>query len=170
MTVYILEGPDGAGKSTLANKLQAHSDSLGRSAVIHHNGPPEPGTNLFYHYVEQVALITSPKYRLQYPKMDHIFDRLHVGELIYGPIFRQVSQLSRKQADAIDDYLYDIGAICVFVTAPIPAIIARVANRGDKMISGNQQLTEICNEYTSYMAFRTNWIRWDTTKQGKVFL
>lgn len=68
----ILEGPDGAGKTTLAQDLVNHIPFL----QIHHEGVPERRDLLQYY----AALLIE--------KDDHVFDRLHVGELVYGPIVR----------------------------------------------------------------------------------
>jgi len=42
--LIILDGPDGAGKTTLAKSVAHRVESLGSQAEIVHLGAPEPGT------------------------------------------------------------------------------------------------------------------------------
>lgn len=75
----ILEGPDGAGKTVLARKLCAH---LGMG--YHHEGPPPREGSVLTHYARLLAEAKRPT----------VFDRLHLGEAVYGPLLRGASNLS----------------------------------------------------------------------------
>jgi hypothetical protein len=80
----ILEGPDGCGKTTLAHDLQKWLNHHGAFPVnIHHEGPPPPKVKLLEHYGN--VLLSSDEHT--------IFDRLALGELIYGPILRGEDRL-----------------------------------------------------------------------------
>jgi hypothetical protein len=74
----IIEGPDGSGKTTLARKLCAVFDMN-----YHHEGPPPPDMSVLHHYAGLLATATRPT----------VFDRLHLGELVYGPLLRGASRL-----------------------------------------------------------------------------
>jgi len=74
----IIEGPDGAGKTTLARQL-----AFLTGKQYHHEGPPPAGKDLFQHYVE-LLLRNEPT----------VFDRLFEGENVYGPILRGSSRLT----------------------------------------------------------------------------
>lgn len=75
--MVIIEGPDRAGKTTLARFIEA---KLGYQ--YHHEGPPINKSAL-QHYAE--LLLTKPDRT--------VFDRLHLGETVYGPIMRGVDLL-----------------------------------------------------------------------------
>lgn len=85
MRHLIIEGPDGAGKTTLAHDLCKRY-----GMAYHHEGPP-PNPGAFEHY----------RSLLDWPEPT-VFDRLHVGELVYGPLLRGGSQLTLEQANLLN--------------------------------------------------------------------
>jgi len=84
----VLDGPDGAGKTTLAKIICKQYGMWYR-----HEGPPPPGVPVFQHYSGLLEQTTEPT----------VFDRLHVGELVYGPLLRGASGLTREQVDELNE-------------------------------------------------------------------
>lgn len=78
--VIILEGPDGGGKSTIAKKLVEHGFHYT------HEGPPPEGVDLIAHYLRKLNDSIEAPY-------DVVHDRLYLGEMVYGPIFRGQDRL-----------------------------------------------------------------------------
>lgn len=83
----ILEGPDGAGKTYLAEELQAEFPELGYS----HEGPPPKELEPYHYYVARLHTHIE-----SFPK-GFILDRFALGERVYGPIFRGQSRLSYSE-------------------------------------------------------------------------
>lgn len=118
MPVIILEGIDGAGKTTLAQHILEASQI---ETTIQHRGPLQ-GT------VEDELI-----YPLQRVTDDELLisDRWHLGEMIYGPIYRGKSLVEGFYNDLIDSLLYDMNAVKVVLSPPLDVVKARLAARGE---------------------------------------
>jgi hypothetical protein len=73
--IVILEGPDGGGKTTLANQL------VEKGFQYQHDGPPPAGRDNIAYYLEVL-------YHAYLAPHDTVFDRLWLGERMYGPVAR----------------------------------------------------------------------------------
>lgn len=161
--IIILEGPDGAGKSTLAKNLedQLYNDGGedGASVTLLHNGPPQPFDTEppFVAYLNQIAGWAA--IHGKYDNRHLIVDRLHIGEKVYGPIFRGESQLTENEVYAIERYLDAIGAIKIFVAADLETLTARIKERGDDMVKEGQ-IEEVARQYNAEMMKLKNWVVW----------
>lgn len=145
--IIVLEGPDLAGKSTIAqNLLKYFGEVKGRNVGIIKTSQPdtESPIALFTEYVSQ--LYQAYSLTVDQPGTIRIFDRLHVGEWVYGPRKRANSQLSWSQLTAIDDMLDSIGAIKVFVDQPNTKLLERYDRRGEEFVS-KPELLEIAGHY-----------------------
>lgn len=118
--IIILEGPDGSGKSTLAHAV---ASLLGGATVVS-SGPPigDP----FNEYMEKIN-----EARLR--PTHTIFDRLHVGELVYGPLLRGRSRLTAADAFIIEGTLNALCASGFHCTAPTATLKARLLHRDGGM-------------------------------------
>ena len=72
--IVIVEGPDGAGKTTLAHAL---SQRYGLS--YRHEGPPPDDVDLLDYYSQKLDRVRGKNV---------IFDRFAMGQLVYGPTLR----------------------------------------------------------------------------------
>jgi hypothetical protein len=72
--IIVIEGPDGAGKTTLAKQLARDFD-----LEYHHEGPPPPNRSALDHYGKLLEDARGKRV---------VFDRLALGERVYGPILR----------------------------------------------------------------------------------
>lgn len=101
--VIIVEGPDGGGKTTLAKGLRERWN-----AAYHHQGPYK-GDPL----VETIRLLERPANRGWV-----VCDRLHLGEQVYGPIFRQRDALGDAGRRMLERYLLARGSVVVRALPP----------------------------------------------------
>lgn len=136
--LIIVEGCDGVGKSTLAENLAAR---LGGAKVLH-LGPPKR------HPLEETVLELD-WYRPGDEGEHVIVDRFHLGEMIYGPIYRGESKLGPlggPEHKWVDLWLKSRGALQVVLTADLKTVEERIGVRGDDFVK-HEHLAQILREY-----------------------
>lgn len=149
--IVVLEGPDLAGKSTLAHRIMSSTLNAERLR----QGPPSPSVDILEQYLRPIQdwcyepMLVRPSLL--------VMDRWHVGELIYGPILRGRSRLTGQQADYIDMVLQTFGASFMYITAEPKVLQERWELRGDDLIE-RRQLAEIHIEYEKWMWHRPHWV------------
>lgn len=128
--IIVLEGCDGAGKSTIASELVRQFGE--EKSTVWRKGPFPPDSDPWTEYVHPASGL--------YPCRDWlvVMDRWHIGELVYGPLLRGQSRLSAPQRDYIDAFLHHVGAVMVYVTASSAEISRRLDDRGDDFIKAAQ--------------------------------
>lgn len=124
--LLILEGVDGAGKSTLAARLadELHRRDPAARVEVLHRGPPGDANPLDEY---EVPLLS---YR---PGRDHhiICDRWHLGELVYPRVLGRPSLLDVAHLAHIELTLRSRGAVLVHVAPPLDVIYRRLRDRPD---------------------------------------
>lgn len=139
--IILLEGPDGAGKSTLRDELiRVHAEEGRGGSAIWHRGPFTAEHGPWEEYARDLLQLTPN------PDWLVVMDRWHLGELVYGPLLRGASRLSLAQARWLDSLLRDRGAVYVHTYAPSPVLMKRLAERGDDLIDPHL-LPKINNAY-----------------------
>lgn len=120
--IVIIEGVDGAGKTTLVDAL-----------IAAHDGPSR--------VIKRSQLREDPMVAYEWRDLSEydgstlfVCDRWHVGELVYGPLYRGRSMLEPAQTLHIEMALTALGALRLHVTAPIDVIMQRVAERGEEFL------------------------------------
>lgn len=106
----ILEGPDGAGKTTIVNKL-AKDFNL----EIQHVSGRDP--NNFDWYIET------------FKKDNVVFDRHFIGELIYPKVFFREQRLAYTEAQTLFNYAKEHNIIIIIITANEDDILRRFSER-----------------------------------------
>lgn len=126
-----LEGVDGAGKSTLA------------AAIIKELGKKHPHDTITYLHAAQIDSDIYQAYHTPLesysPKSGQhiILDRWHVGEQIYGPLYRGKSQFNNQEYVWIEMFLGSIGARLWNITQPLEVLQKRLADRGEDFLQEN---------------------------------
>lgn len=154
MQTIILEGPDGSGKSTLASFLVSHHDY---EPV--HFGVPKPEEKPYDVYME--ALIAS-----QSPEKATVFDRLHLGELIYGTVMRKKSRITMKELDLVERYIESIDGQVVICLPPYRRALHNwLARKGKEYIEKQNDFRRVYDMYVDMLMERNrNYIWFDYTR------
>jgi thymidylate kinase len=141
VTIYdavLLEGCDGAGKTTMASHLAiAHDFQL-----VHAMRTPD-GADLMERYR---AILSRPG------KL--VLDRSFVSELVYGPLFHGGSRLSDDDARELATLVCDRHGVFVHLTGSPARIIARLRLR-DGYSPPVEQISKILDGYTRVFEFIT---------------
>lgn len=93
----VLEGPDGTGKTTLAEYMAAQ-----HGFTYAHCGPPE--TDAVDFYLDRLRENEGPV----------VSDRLHVGSWVYGTAFRNGPDMTDYEEWALEGYLLARGTVLVY--------------------------------------------------------
>ena len=150
-----IEGPDCGGKSTLTQQLIEAAAERGWLGQRVHKGPPAPDADPFTEY--ESVLDVEPLRGLI--DSDHhlvVMDRWHVGEAIYGPLWRGHSRLSTAGLAHVEASLDALGAVRVMCLPAYHELQARFLTRGDDLTKFDE-LPRIHAEYQAH-AERFDWI------------
>ena len=136
--IFIIEGPDGSGKTTLANTL---SRQTGYN-IIHRVQPKteEDKRNMMDEYL---SIIKSGK--------NAIFDRCWYSEMAYGPIMRDASVISYPEMYRLEELLARNGAIIIYCTDNEAKLWKRCQRRGEDYITDYETFKKICDAFNQIM-------------------
>lgn len=144
--LILLEGTDGSGKTTIANDLIA---ALSGGVILKRNAPTTPP---LVEYTADLAGYAAGS------GQNVICDRWHLGERVYGPLYRDGCGLSPIAWAAVEAYLYGLGALGVLVTASVEHLNVRLTRRGEK-----PDLTALSRERVAFeRAITWSTIKWVT--------
>lgn len=144
MGLIILEGPDGAGKTSLAEALVSDDAPYGVTKLIH-TAQPTHQLGAYHEYLTELIVMHS---RHRDADTLRVYDRFHLGELVYGPVFRGGSALSEREARLIDMLLDKMGAMRVILDAPDDVLLSRAFDRGEgEDFVDREQLLGIAGHY-----------------------
>ena len=134
LMIIILEGPDGSGKTTLANIIQKQTGY----ELIHFSNPTSEiqRTAMFDRYV---AAIKGHK--------NLILDRSWYSEMVYGPILREASCINHYQMYELEKLLAKKGALVIYASADIETLWSRCEKRGEDLIKDKVKLVNISKAY-----------------------
>ena len=132
--LVVLEGPDGGGKSTLATRLANHVVSQGKTAFITHVGPPlDLARCPFDEYETELDSLPMAE-AIRSTKVMVIMDRWHLGEYVYGPVYRGGSRYTEAGVYHTELALQAKGAVRVMCLPSYPETERRFLGRGDDLI------------------------------------
>lgn len=133
--LFIIEGGDGTGKSTFADRLNEHIPNAKRL----HCGPPTQDPLREYLDLDWYAPGSG----------QHVIcDRWHIGETIYGPLYRGESALTRQGYFHVELYLRAKGALLVHLDNQDQVIYDRIfaeGSRGEDFLDKMHVTTVLAN-------------------------
>jgi hypothetical protein len=159
--VYILEGPDGGGKTTLGAKL---AKAAGAVTINHGPYPEITEPSLWLKYLHSML----PAYVGLHPV---ILDRAWFAEPIYGAAFRSgKNRILPWQRRILERFALGVGAVVVYCLPPVERCLAAWRSRPEaEYLKKAEQLEEVYAAYAkeARVAFSKQplaSIRYDYTK------
>ena len=134
----LVEGPDGAGKTTLAKKL---ADAFGYD--YYHFSYPKDEAEAVALFDTYLDFITTHD--------DCVVDRMFPSTMVYGDILRDRPELTKSQHDRLVFELSLKDASVLFCTNNTKVLWERCQDRGEEYITSYDIFHDICVEYDSYM-------------------
>lgn len=139
--LVVIEGPDGGGKTRLAQTLQ---ERFGFS--YRHEGPPPVDTDPLLYY--QTRLFDAMLEALSTKGV--VLDRFALGERVYGPVLRGNDNLGDAGWNTIDRCLQAVGAVQIVCLPEYDTCRGIWAAR-------NEAKGEFVKDET---VFRKTWLEW----------
>lgn len=141
--IIIVEGPDGAGKTTRINQLL---ESHPGSSYQHFSNPKTPQEADDYWQVYAKAIKDTD------PNKVAIFDRSWYSDRVYGPIFRERMEMLDLHVEMLEALVYKHGGgFVIYCTAPTKLLWKRCQERGEKFVLSESKLDAVRESYESVM-------------------
>jgi thymidylate kinase len=137
--LIIVEGPDGAGKSSFVEQLNRELDSRNetRRRFQFHARPPKS------HPLDEYV---KPLLHIHPMRQIAICDRWHWGEVVYPSVLRRKTQMDAGVLRYIEMFLRTRGAIIVHLNTSLEMLTDRIMTRGDDFVHV-RQLPQLRTEY-----------------------
>jgi len=131
--VIILEGCDKTGKSTLAQYIvEKYGFKLIKCSQ------PKKGEA----YNEYTGIIE----KISKGKENYVIDRMHLGEEVYGPIYRGRSELTQEQFQDIEKRLNDLNTVLIYCYDREENIARRFIDDGETFTK-TENIQDILDKY-----------------------
>lgn len=138
--LIIVEGPDGAGKSSLVEALDRVLWKAGRGTVLV-NHKAAPRQSALEEYAKNLAFYSPGG------DVDLVLDRSWLSEDVYGPLWRGAGLPDDVRA-YLGAWAISRGAVLVRVDAPDEVLVERVlGSRGDDLVTDAGEVTRLAVRY-----------------------
>lgn len=141
--VVIIEGPDGAGKTTLCQHL------VKRGFKYFHEGPPPPEGDMLEYYAVKL-------WKAMHGRAPVVFDRFHLGEMIYGPIARNVDRVGYYGMRMFRRVFRSHNVLCTVATPPFATCYANWKKKfeaGDDYLRDQHKFTDCYHRFVGLQAY-----------------
>ena len=132
--IIIIEGPDGSGKTTLANTLSKQTGY----PVIHRSQPKteEEKAEMLQGYIDTIKA-----------GRNAIFDRCWYSEMVYGPVMRDASVITYPAMYELERMLAKRGALIIHCKDDPDILWHRATRRGEDYIKDYGIHVDICKSF-----------------------
>lgn len=137
--LLIIEGPDGSGKTTLAQQLSRQTGY----PIVHRSQPKTE---------EEKKLMMGEYLQAIKTNRNVIFDRCWYSEMAYGPVMRDDSVISYPEMYELERQLAKVGAMIIYCTGPEPALWMRCTRRGEDYVTSRDNFKAIYKNYEDIMS------------------
>jgi len=161
LKTIILEGPDGAGKTYLADILQKQ-----HGYRFQHFGVPPKGVDIFDFFFKPLLHLTGNGEWPRSKVAPVVIDRLHLSE-IYSPVMRgKKSPLTECMADIIERYVEAIDGQIVLCLPPRRVAFQNwLSRKGDEYVDKAEKFHKIYDGYVELLLQRNrNFVWYDYTR------
>lgn len=141
--MIIVEGPDGAGKSTLCEKLESHFFQQGANRMdwmaemgISRDEMKEVPTRRYYHALREA-----------YGPCTYIHDRLFFSSLVYGPLMQGNIQMSEEDRKTISRTILALACPIIVCLPPREIVHMNVSGEGHQMEGVREIIDDIYDGY-----------------------
>lgn len=143
--LIILEGVDGAGKSTLAAAIKRELEKSHADDTVEYIHASQIKGTVYEEYVERIADYAPGTGR------HLILDRWHVGERIYGPLYRNSSGYDDASGSYkwIELFLASKGARLWNITQTLEVLQERLAARGEDYLE-NRHVDLVREQFSTF--------------------
>lgn len=136
--LFIIEGPDGSGKTSLAETLSKQTGY----PIVHRSQPKSE---------EEKAKMFDEYLRLASSSKNVILDRCWYSEMVYGPVMRDASVLSYPDMYKLEAAAKKHGAIVIYCTDQPGVLWKRCKRRGEDYIVDASTYNAIYEGYEELM-------------------
>lgn len=156
--IIIIEGPDGAGKTTLAKYLNEGFNI----PVLHRTKPKdeEEKKTMMRGYLDDIQ-----------EQRSIVWDRCWYSEMVYGPIMRDKSWISVKEMWDLERSMGK--ALIIYCTGNVNTLWQRCKERGEDYIMSKEQLAKIKNGFDELFYDTYHFIpvvTYDATKMSQLWV
>lgn len=140
--IYIIEGPDGAGKTTLARSIKYASPG---SSILHFEAPltDKEADDYWLKYLEAIQCVNGNTL---------IFDRSWYSDMVYGPVIRNRVEMTEVHKQCLEHAVRSCGGgLVIYCTGVQRKLWTRCLQRGETFIKNADQHKAICNKYDEVM-------------------
>lgn len=148
----IIEGPDATGKTTLAKQLAAPNTEY------RHQGPYKVSPL----WETIVSVSRAPQHI--------VYDRLHLGERVYGPVYRGVDRLGDVRQRMLERYLLGERVVVIMCLPSYEVSESIFLARGDEEMFASGGPLGLLKQHTAFERLRTAlpMLRYDFTRGNQI--
>ena len=124
-TFYIIDGPDGAGKTTLVKKIIEANPG----AITMHFGKPNSDEEAYNYWKVYLAAL---KKSANAPVV--IFDRSWYSDMVYGPVMRGREEMTKENMETLELAVRALGGGLILYCTGKPEVYGAAANNAARHI------------------------------------